>query len=363
MRLLTLVATELRHTRANVAYMGLTVIAPIAFMALFVFLLGGDITSPVGAHPGPDRSGFAQVMDTNRAPGNVPYFAVTPQPDSPPAGEDPNLVVLTTEPAAHDGRVTGELTHWFNDVNTNMTKNYRNRVTSAVYAWSGDNLDGADVTVREHRAYADDIPWSNALGVAVFGLGVLFSGLLFGMLSMTQEWENGTIVWLRLAPGRAMVVVAAKLIGAVLKCTVAALLLVGALWLFTGALPGRPLSLAAALAVGYLGAAAVGILVGFVSRNTLTSLMAALVIAVICWVGGGGLGPMFAFGERAVTLSQVNPTTHLIDLVRWSYFGGIFHPTRAVGLLAGFTALSIVAVLLIYSARINAHATSSEVTR
>lgn len=348
MRFATLVSTDLRQTRANLAFLGLTVIAPIAFMALFVFLLSGDITSPISANPGPDQSRFVEVLATNSSPSEVPYFKVTPAADTPPTGESPNLVVIGVEPAASDGQISGQITHWFNDVNTNMTKNYRNRVTGAIYAWSAEPLGGAHVNVQEYPIYPQDIAWSTALGVAVFGLGVLFSGLLNGLLSMTQEWENGTMLWLRLAPGRTALVIAAKLVGCLLKSTVAALVLMGALWLFTGALPARPLVLAATLALGYLSAAAVGLAVGFISRNTLTSLLTALVTAVICWVGGGGLGPMFAFGSTAVTLSRFNPATHIIDLVRWSYFGGSFQPGPAFVVLAATAVASVAAALILY---------------
>lgn len=234
-----------------------------------------------------------------------------------------------------------------------MTKNYRNRVTASVYAWSADRLNGSNIVVREYPVHADDISWSRALGVSVFGMGVLFTGLLFGLLSMTQEFQDGTMLWLRLAPRPPVLVVGAKLIACLLKSAIAGLILVGALWAFTGVLPARPLVLAGALTMGYLSAAAVGLLVGFISRNTMTSLLTALVSAVILWVGGGGLGPMFAFGSTAVTLSKFNPATHIIDLVRWSYFGGDAAVAATLGVLAAVCVVAIMTAVLGYARRIH----------
>ena len=100
MRCLILVGAELRQVRSALPYTLLTILSPVMFMALFMLMVRGDITLPLTVHPGPDRSEFAQVLATNRAPGNPPYLQVEPgtarpgaraptswsSPPSPPPG-------------------------------------------------------------------------------------------------------------------------------------------------------------------------------------------------------------------------------------------------------------------------------------
>ena len=78
MRCLILVGAELRQVRSALPYTLLTILSPVMFMALFMLMVRGDITLPLTVHPGPDRSEFAQVLATNRAPGNPPYLQVEP---------------------------------------------------------------------------------------------------------------------------------------------------------------------------------------------------------------------------------------------------------------------------------------------
>ncbi len=352
MRYLTLLGTELRQVRANVPYVILTIITPVMFMALFVFMIRGDITLPVTAHPDAAQSDFVKVLASNRAPDNPLYFQVSSGTTTAPAGEDTNLIVVRQEPSASDGNVIGEVVHYFNDVNTNMTKNFRNRLTGALFTWSAAHLEGADVTVQERPTYPTDIAWPTAFGMSAVGFGALFSGLLFGLLSMTQEWEQGTALWLRLSTTRPSAVVAAKLGACLVKSAVAGVVLIGFLWLFTEALPTQPLALVGALTLGYLAASAFGLMIGFASRNTLTSFLISLVTALVCWVGGGGLGPMFVFGPTAVTLSQANPATHVIDLVRWAYFGGNYHPGVAFVVLVVTALVGTLGATALYFTRL-----------
>ena len=359
MRCLILVGAELRQVRSALPYTLLTILSPVMFMALFMLMVRGDITLPLTVHPGPDRSEFAQVLATNRAPGNPPYLQVEPGTADPPRGESTDLVVIAAEPTARDGRPSGTIVHYVNDVNTNMTKNFRNRLTGAVYTWSSAHLEGGDVGVEEHPTYPRDIPWSTTFGLSALGFGALFSGLLFGLLSMTREWERGTILWLRLAPTRPGLVIAAKLSACLVQCSVAGVVLVGVLRLLTGLSPARPLPLAGGLALGYLASSAFGLMVGFASRNTLTSFLTSLVTALVCWVGGGGLGPMFVFGPAAVALSRFNPATHIIDLARWSYLGGRLRPQAALTALAVTAVVGVLGATGLYLARLRRPEASS----
>lgn len=102
-----------------------------------------------------------------------------------------------------------------------------------------------------------------------------------------------------------------------------------------------------ALGLGYLTMAGLGVLVGLGSRSIFTSFLFSLVLALVSWVGGGGLGPLFVFGPAAVHLARFNPGAHLNDLARWAYWGGQTNPGHALlalGVMAAASTLLAVAV-------------------
>lgn len=287
MRFLILFGKEMRSIRTNPAYNILTVLSPLVFMLVFVFMLAGDITSPTTVHPGPDQSQFARVLATQANPGGQRYFAVEA---SEVVGTVAHIEVVR-EPSVAGGVLVGHVEQTFTDINTNMTKNYRNRLTGAIQVWADGQLDGRAITVVESTTHPADIDWSAAFALATVAFGVLFSGTLFGILAMSEEWDAGTMVLFRIAARSTALVVAAKLAAAVTKCVAAGVVLVGAVWAFTGEVPHHWGILLAGLALGYLAMAGLGVLVGLGSRSILTSFLFALVLALVCWVGGGGLGP------------------------------------------------------------------------
>lgn len=355
MRLWLMVGKELRSVRANGAYTVLTLVAPLVFMFVFVFMLAGDITLPVTMSPPPEAGGFARVVADHASPGGQRYFDVTASDRLTSV----NHIVVDAEPRAAAGGVTGHLTHTFVDVNTNMTKNYRNRLTGAIDAWSSQALGGRAITVVESTTHSSDIEWSAAFALATIAFGVLFSGTLFGILALSEEWDAHTMVLFRLAPQPTALVVAAKLIAAVVKCLAAGLVLIGAVWAFTGETPAQAGVLVLALVLGYLTMAGVGVLVGLGSRSILTSFLFSLVLALVAWVGGGGLGPLFVFGPAAVQIAQANPGAHLNDLARWAYWGGHTDPGHGLAVLAVMAAVSVTAAIVVGAWRLRTHPVTS----
>ena len=69
-----------------------------------------------------------------------------------------------------------------------MTKNFRNRLSGAIVNYVENLRPSGNVTVNEITMYEQDIPWDTGFGVSVLVFGLMLSGLVFGMLSITSEW-------------------------------------------------------------------------------------------------------------------------------------------------------------------------------
>lgn len=243
---------------------------------------------------------------------------------------------------------TGKIVHLVNDVNSNMTKNYANRLTGALVNYVDVGRSSGTVEVVERTRYEEDIPWDESFAVSTLVFGAMLAGLLFGQLSMTSEWENATAKLLVLSPRPATSVAAGKVVAAFLKALVAGAVLVGVVALMYGrALASAPW-LVAALCLMYVVFASLGLALGIAVRSTMTAFLVSLVTALCFWVAGGGFGDLSYFGEAAQAVGAANPATYALDAVRYAYFGGVADPTPLIVLAVG-AAATLAAVCAVYA--------------
>lgn len=206
MRLRAIIMKELRAVREDPSFHLAALVSPLLFLLAFSLMLSSGIVLPLATYPDAGESAFLQGVADYRAPDGTPYLSLSPAAaDVPRSDAENDLLVVVQEPQLENGVLSGELIHYVNDVNENMTKNYRNRVDGAVRQTIDALRADGGVTVREHTRYAEDIPWDTGFGVSVLVFSLMLSGLLFGMLAMTSEWSDRTTTLLRLAPASPLV--------------------------------------------------------------------------------------------------------------------------------------------------------------
>ena len=148
-------------------------------------------TFPFNAYPDVKDSAFLQSAAEYKAPGEIPYVELIPSDnDKPATNAERDLIVVKHEPAFENGVYTGEIVHYINDVNQNTTKNSRNRLDGALVDFINTTRDSGNILVVESTVYDKDVPWDTGFGVSTFVFGMMLSGLMFGVLSMTSEWEK-----------------------------------------------------------------------------------------------------------------------------------------------------------------------------
>ena len=346
---LRIIGKELASIKENIPFNLATVISPLLFLLAFAVMVSGGITIPVETQPVSSESVFLQATAEYRAPDGTPYLELEAAPaEGAPDGRSADRYIVEAEPTVSEENATGMVVHLVNDVNSNMTKNYANRLTGALVDYIGEGRNTGTVEVIEQTRYEADIPWDESFAVSTLVFGAMLAGLLFGQLSMTSEWENATAKLLVLSPRSAASVAAGKIAAAFLKAIVAGAVLVGVVALMYGrALASAPW-LVAALCLMYVTFASLGLALGIAVRSTMTAFLVSLVTALCLWVAGGGFGDLSYFGETAQVAGAANPATYALDAVRYAYFGGVADPMPLI-VLAGVAAATLAAVCAVYA--------------
>lgn len=339
---LRIIGKELTSIKENVPFNLATVVSPLLFLLAFAVMVSGGITIPVETQPAASESAFLRATAEYRAPDGTPYLELEAAPaEGAPDGRSADRYIVEDELAVSEEAATGAVVHLVNDANSNMTKNYANRLTGALVDYVDAGRDSGTIEVVEQTRYEEDIPWDESFAVSTLVFGAMLAGLLFGQLSMTSEWENATAKLLVLSPRPAASVVAGKVAAAFLKALVAGAVLVGVVALMYGRAIVNVPWLVASLCLMYATFASLGLALGIVVRSTMTAFLVSLVAALCLWVAGGGFGDLSYFGEAAQAVGAANPATYALDAVRCAYFGGVAdsapHIVLAVGAAATLT--------------------------
>ena len=128
-----------------------------------------------------------------------------------------------------------------------------------------------------------------AAGMAVF---FLFFTVQFGVLSLLEERENGTLDRLRVAPIRRGTILAAKVVTSVVLGLVSMSVLVAATTVLLDARWGDPLGVALLVLCGVLAASATVALVGSLARTAEQASTWQAIIAIVLGMLGGSFFPL-----------------------------------------------------------------------
>jgi hypothetical protein len=233
-------------------------------------------------------------------------------------------------------------------IDSNLVKNFRNRLTAAgLVLWNAE-LGTRAVAVEEHAWLPRDVPYTVYFGMALLPMAVFLAASIMGAILTAQEFEFGTIVEYQLAPTPVALVLGARLVRLVLSALLAAGVLLVALGLVTGFWPGSLLGVALILLPVAVVAGCLGVLAGLLIRKSIPAFRAGLVSSFAGWIIGSGFGLAAGFGKGYEALSRLTPFTHATELLFSQYYGtSIGQPlasalflTLTGAVLMGLTALA-----------------------
>jgi hypothetical protein len=238
-------------------------------------------------------------------------------------------------------------------IDSNLVKNFRNRLTAAALRVWNAELGSRAITVEEFAWLPRDVPYTVYFGMALLPMTVFLAASIMGAILTAQEFELGTIVEYRLAPVPVALVLGARLVRLVLSALLSAGILLVAVGLATGFWPASLLQVALILLPVTIIAGCLGVLAGLLMRRSIPAFLVGLVGSFVGWILGSGFGLAAGFGQMYETISRLTPFTHATELLFSQYYGAsIGRPLASVLLLVVTAAVMLVLTGLAYRWRV-----------
>ena len=167
MRIAAIAVKELKCVKEDLSFNLATLVSPLLFLLAFFLMLSSGILIPAQVWPGTDSSAFLRSMEDFRAPDGTAYLELRPAEENvPPTNAESNLIAVEQEPEADGGIITGRIIHYLNDVNENMTKNFRNRLSGAIVDYIEELRPAAMCWSTSSRCTRRTYPGTRASGSA-----------------------------------------------------------------------------------------------------------------------------------------------------------------------------------------------------
>jgi len=176
--------------------------------------------------------------------------------------------------------------------------------------------------------------------------------LLFGALSFTQEAENDIFKFLILSPMPPMYILTGKICSGIIKGIISTGIFTIILAVSMGKLPDNWGVFILGVILAYILILSLGLIIGILASATLPAFFISLVTSLTLWIVGGGFGSMAMFSDFVQKLALVNPATHILNIIRYSYFGGYMQFNYEIGHLIGWIILSLIVLYVIYEKKI-----------
>lgn len=312
-RLLFIIKTEILTTRSSLPFHIIALLSPILFFIVFAGQLDNDISFPISFNA--TDTPFYESIDDYRSPAGTPYYEI---------GKEQNPISITElkQIEVIDEKFSGVLNQKIESIDKNITKNYRNRLTGAVSKYFSIKFPEKAIQITETPIYEKDPSWSSFFAASILIFGILLSGLLFGALSYTREWETNSIDLFKLSPINPIYILSGKFLGALIKSIITVVLYIIFITLKLKILIFSSPEIVGITLLVYSTAIIIGMLIGLMFKKTLVAFITALISSILLWALGGGFGARTGMASFIQTIININPVSKYMNLVLHSCFNG-----------------------------------------
>jgi ABC-type multidrug transport system permease subunit len=257
--------------------------------------------------------------------------------------------MVTVEP--RDGDQTAVQTYGL--IDSNLVKNFRNRLTAAGLRLWNEELGSEAVMVEERPWLPRDVPYTVYFGMALLSMTAFLSASILGAFLTAQEFESQTIVEYRLAPVAVASILAARLTRLVISALISATILLVAVGLLTGYWPESLWPVGLILLPVAVIAGSLGVVAGLLMRRIIPAFLIGLVGSFVGWILGSAFGLAAGFSGWFERISRLTPFTHATELLFRQYYGtSIGRPLVSVLFLVILSAAMLVLVTIAYRWRV-----------
>lgn len=341
-RLLFIIKKELLCIRENKIFNLATIASPLFFLAAFTFMLSDGVSFPFNISSSDEETAFLQSAEDFATPNGIHYMELIPIDTDISQEDSHDAITVTEDPVYKDQILSGNITHYINDVNQNTLKNSRNRIDGALVNFISQTRSRGNIFINEATVYEEDVPWNAGFGTSIFVFGFMLAGMFFSALSIICEFDNQTTILLKLSPYSSGTVFLGKMSACLIKS-----LLSGTIYYFTYAavfqrfaVSNGKLFLISVLV--YTSFICIGMMIGMALKTAVTALVTCMGTAFALWILGDGFDPLSFFGKAANFLAKINPVTYVVDSVKWCYFKGLDLSAANWGVLFGFACICLI---------------------
>jgi hypothetical protein len=250
-----------------------------------------------------------------------------------------------------DGGVT--VVQHYGLIDSNMVKNFRNRLTAAALHLWDDALGELAVTIEEQPWLPEDMPYTLYFGMAMLPLTVALASSIIGSILTAQEFEYGTILEYRLSPVSLALIIGVRLMRLVILGLISALILLVTLRCINGIWPDSFWKVFLTLIPVGIIYGSLGISAGLLLRKSIPSFLIGLVASFVGWLVGSAFGLAAGFSSAYAAISRLIPNTHATELIFPSYFGAkVGNPSVSVLFLVILSVVMVLMTALVYRQRV-----------
>ncbi len=314
-RFCLLLLNEFKLFRTAIPFHLVAIFQPTVMYLLMSVILVHPTFDMNVARPATDE-GWALVaaMEQVGSPIGLPY--IEPVLVDWQGGEVSRQVVVV-----EGTRGTPTAVQYYGLIDSNLVKNFRNRLTAAgLRIWNSELGDRA-VTVEEHPWLPRDVPYTVYFGMAMLPMTTFLAASILGAVLTAQEFEFGTLVEYRLAPAPPGLILAGRLARLVLSGLVSAAVLLLAVGLVTGYWPDSLWGVGLILLPVAAIAGCLGMLAGLLMRRVIPAFLVGLVGSFVGWILGSAFGLAAGFSGWYERVSRLTPFTHASELLFSRYYG------------------------------------------
>jgi hypothetical protein len=343
-----LLLNEFRLTRTALAVHMIALFQPtVMFLLMAVVLVNPTFDMQIVPAETALGRQFLDAMETVGTPMGVRYI----NPILLDEVSDGGAQVVVFEDA--DGQETA--VQHFNLIDSNMVKNFRNRLTAvALVMWNRD-LGEQAIEVVERPWLPQEIPYVVFYGMAMLPMTTFLAAVMIGGYTTAQEFEIGVVREYRLSPVAAGSILAARLVRLVLLGLLGAAALLTAVGLKTAVWPQSVWIVFLILVPIAIVGGCIGMMAGLRIQKSLPAFVIGITSAFASWILGGAFGLTAGFGPAYQFVSRLMPNTYAVELLFRQFYGrGIGSGGTAVTALLLFSLVLLMLVWVTYRQQIMA---------
>ena len=229
----------------------------------------------------------------------------------------------------------------FGNVDSNMIKNFRNRVTSAALIYWQDALGDQAIRIDQHPMLPKDVPYIAYFGMALIPMGIFLGTAITSAMLTAYEFEYGTIMEMYMSPQPDWQHMLITFLCILMIGSFSATVNICSVGWISGVWPTDIFGIILPICLLALAGGSLGMLAGFLTRKALPAFLISLVVSLLNWLFGNSFGLSSGFAGWYETFSYFAPNRYLVEIL----FPHYYH-VQAGSLSMAWLVLSMVSVMM-----------------